>query len=184
MTVRYVVSWNRINATRASINASIDERQIMRNLSSLPEMILLAIVVLFIVACDKEKIDVRHNITGDWRVISFEDHETSTVITKTEENTWSQFNNGDITVSFTETDLTSGVISGIKVTNSFSGDYTIDNKGGITISNLFQTLINEPEWGRLFDSIRDAESYELRNRRLVIHCNQRKSSITLERLNE
>ena len=153
----------------------------MKNLSYLPRIAFIAIVAFCINACDKEEVDVKYDIKGDWKVVSYK---TSTVITKTEENTWSQFNNGDVTVSFTETDLTSGEISGIKVTNSFSGDYTIDNKGTITISNLFQTLINEPEWGRLFDSISNAESYEVLDNRLIIYYNQKKNNITLEKLNE
>jgi hypothetical protein len=156
----------------------------MKKIFYLSKMILIAFFALFINACNKDEIDVKYDITGDWKVVSFENYETSTIITKTKENTWSQFNNGDVTVSFIETDLTSGVISGIKVTNTFSGDYTIDKKGAITISNLFQTLINEPEWGRLFDSIRDAESYKVKDSRLIIYCNQRKKSITLEKLNE
>jgi hypothetical protein len=153
----------------------------MKNLSHLPRIALIAIAAFFINACDKDESDVKYDITGDWKVVSYE---TSTMITKTEENTWSQFNNGDVTVSFTETDLNSGEISGIKVTNSFSGDYTIDNKGAITISNLYQTFINEPEWGRLFDSIRNAELYEVRDNRLIIYYNKKKNKITLEKLNE
>jgi hypothetical protein len=156
----------------------------MKNLSFLPKMIFIAIVTLFINACNKVEIDEKYDIAGDWKVISYENYETSTVITKTEDNTWSQSNNGDVKVSFTDTDLTSGKISGIKVTNSFSGNYSIDNEGTIAISNLFQTKINEPEWGRLFDSIRNAESYEVRDSHLIIYCNQKKNSITLEKLNE
>ena len=144
-------------------------------------MILLATFALFFNACDKDEAVLTYDITGDWKVISFEDYETSTIITKTEDNTWSQFNNGDITVNFTEYDLTNGIISGIKVTNSFSGNYKIGPNGVITISDILQTLINEPEWGRLFDSIVEAETYEVRNGRLIIFYNQRKNSITLER---
>jgi hypothetical protein len=156
----------------------------MKNLSCLPKMILIAFVALYINACDKDEFDAKYDITGDWKVIYYENYETFTVISKTEENTWSQSNNGDVTVSFTETDLKSGVISGIKVTNTFSGSYTIDQKGAITISNLFQTLIIEPEWGILFDSIRDAESYVVIDSRLIIYCKQKKKSIILEKLNE
>ena len=153
----------------------------MKNLSYLSKIVLVAIVAFCINACDKDEIEVKYDITGDWKVVSYK---TSSVITKTEENTWSQFNNGDVTVSFTATDSTNGVISGRKVTNSFSGDYTIGNNGAITISNLLQTLINEPEWGRLFDSIRSAESYEVRDNRLIIYYNHKKNNITLEKLNE
>lgn len=156
----------------------------MENLSYLPKLILIIIAVLFIHACSKDEIEVQYDITGNWKVISFENYETSTVITKTDENTWSQFNDGDVTVNFTETDLTSGKISGVKVTNSFSGDYTIDNKGTITISVLYQTFINEPEWGILFDSISNTESYEITGNRMIMYDNQRKNSITLEKLNQ
>jgi hypothetical protein len=153
----------------------------MKNLAYLPKMVLIAITAFCLSACGKDKIDVVYDITGDWKVASYK---TSTVITKTEKNTWNQFNNGDVTVSFTETDITSGEISGIKVTNSFKGEYTIRNNGEISISNLGQTLINEPEWGRLFDSISNAESYEIKNNHLIIYYNQRKNNITLEKHND
>ena len=153
----------------------------MKNLSFLPVLLLTAIIACSINACNKDEIDVNYDITGDWKVISYK---TSAVITKTEQNTWSRFHNGDVTVNFTETDLTSGKISGIKVTNSFSGDYTIGNNGAITISKLGQTLINEPEWGRLFDSVSKAESYEIRHNILIIYYNQKKNNITLERTNK
>ncbi len=153
----------------------------MKKISHIQRIALIVIVAFCVSACDKEEIDVNYDITGNWKVVSYK---TSTVITKIEENTWDQFNNGDVTVNFTETDLTRGEISGIKVTNSFSGDYTIDNKGAITISDLLQTTINEPEWGRLFDSIRNAESYEVFDNRLIIYYNQKENNITLEKLND
>lgn len=153
----------------------------MKNLSFLPVLLLIAIIACCLNACNKDDIDVKYDITGDWKVKSYK---TSAVITKTDQNTWPQFHNGDVTVSFTETDLTSGKISGIKVTNSFSGDYTIGNNGAISISKISQTKINEPEWGRLFDSISNAESYEIRHNLLIIYYNQKKNNITLERMNK
>lgn len=153
----------------------------MNNLPHILRIVLLVIVAFYINACDKDEIEVKYDITGDWKVVSYK---TSTVITKNEENTWSQFNNGDVTVSFTATDLESGKIYGIKVTNSFSSNYSIDNKGAISIDNLYQTKINEPKWGRLFDSIKNAESYEVRDNRLIIYYNQKKNNITLEKHNE
>ena len=153
----------------------------MKNSHYLLRIVLIVIVTFSINACDKDEIDVKHDIAGDWKVVSYK---TSTVITKTEENTWSQYNNGDVTVSFTENDLTSGKISGTKVTNGFSGDYTIDNNGAIAISGGFQTLINEPKWGQLFDSIWNAESYEVRDNQLIIYYNNKENNITLEKLDE
>ena len=144
------------------------------------KIILIAVFAPLIISCDKDEIEVKYNLSGDWRVISYEDHETSTVITKTKENTWDQFNNGDVMISFSETGLTSGEISGIKVTNTFSGDYTIDNDGAITISNFYQTLVNEPEWGRLFNSIGNVDGYIVLDNHLILYFNQKKNSITLE----
>ncbi len=156
----------------------------MKNFSYLPKTIFISIVAFFINACDKNEIDVKYDITGDWKVVSFENHETSTVITKTDENTWSQFNAGDNTVSFTPSNETSGIISGQNVTNTFSANYTIDKKGGITLSDGLWTMINEPEWGQLFHWISDAESYEIRNGLLVIFTTDKKKSITLEKMDE
>lgn len=153
----------------------------MKILSFFSKMILLAIVALFIQACDKEEDIIAYDLTGDWKVISFENYTTSTKITKTEDNTWSQFNNGDNTVSFIASNPTSGVISGRNVTNSFSANYTIEQKGKIVLSGGIWTEINEPEWGKLFHSISNAESYEIRNDHLIIFYNHRKNGITLER---
>jgi hypothetical protein len=154
----------------------------MKKLSFIYIMILLSVVTFFNNACNKDETVLSYDIKGDWKVTSFVDYTTATVINKTDDNTWNQFNNGDITVSFIENDQTSGVISGRKVTNSFSGNYTIDSKGVIKINNIFQTEINEPEWGRMFDSIVKAESFEIRNDQLKIFYNQRKNCISFERL--
>ena len=145
-------------------------------------MIFVAIAAIFINACNKDEVDAKYNIIGDWKVVSFENRETSTFITKTEENTWSQFNNGDNSVSFIPSNETSGTVSGRNVTNTFSGNYTIDKEGGIILSDGFWTKINEPEWGRLFHSISDAESYEIRNGLLIIFTSN--NNITLEKLNQ
>ena len=153
----------------------------MKKLVVLSRIFLIAIVASFICGCDKGEDAITYDLTGDWKVVSFENYETSTTITKIEDNTWSQFNNGDITISFVKTNMSSGEFTGINVANSFSGDYTIDQKGGIDIGNFLTTLINEPEWAKLFHAITDADSYEIKNTYLIIYYNQKKNSITLER---
>ena len=155
----------------------------MKNLSFITKLILLAIFAIVINACDNDQDVITYGIAGNWKVISFENNESSTIITKTEGNTWAQFNNGDITVSFDASDLTSGIISGINVSNSFSGDYTVDSEDAISINNVFWTEVNEPEWGRLFHSISKAESYEIKNGHLIIFYNEKRNSITFERMN-
>jgi hypothetical protein len=156
----------------------------MKNLSSLSKIVLVALVAFYINACDKDEFDVKYDIAGDWKVISFEDYENSTVVTKTEDNTWSQFNNGDNTVSFIPSNETSGIVSGQNVTNTFSTNYTIDKKGGISFSGGIWTMINEPEWGKLFHSISEAETYEIKNGHLIIFTTNKKKSITLEKMDE
>lgn len=146
--------------------------------------ILIASIGYLIVACDKEKPDSSNNLNGDWKVISYENYETSVIITKTTDNTWEQFNNGDVTLKFSSKNLTTGLITGIEVTIGFSCNYIINDKGEIKISNFIQTEINEPEWGNLFDSITHAETFEVNNERLIIFCNKKKNSITLEKLHE
>lgn len=155
----------------------------MKNLSFVTKMILFVIVAIFINACDKDEDVITYDLTGNWKVISFENYETSAIVTKTKDNTWTQFNNGDNTVSFVASNPTSGVISGRNVTNSFSADYTIDQNGKISLSGGgIWTMINEPEWGKLFHSFSAAESYEIRNGYLIIFCNGKKNSITFERI--
>ena len=153
----------------------------MKNISYLTGIILFVIILILNNACDKDENINTVGLTGNWKVISFENYETSIKITKTEDNTWSQINNGDILVKFDKPEETSGVISGRNVTNSFSGTYTIDSLGTMTVKDVIWTEINEPEWGRLFHSIVDAESYELKNGNLIIFYNNKKNSITLEK---
>ena len=133
-------------------------------------------------SCNDDKNIQTFDFSGDWKVISFIDLKTSEKTTKTEENTWSQFNNGDNTISFTKSDSTKGIVSGKNVTNSFYGEYTTDSNGKISITNAIWTEINEPEWGKLFHSISNAESYEIKNNILTIYYNNKTKCITLEKI--
>ena len=146
------------------------------------KVILTTLAIFFFSSCEKEEDNLSYNLFGEWKVISFRDYVPSTKITKTEENTWSQFNNGDITVHFSSQDTIQGIISGINVTNTFYGNYMTDYNGKISIDSVLWTLVNEPEWGRLFHSIIDVESYEIRNGYLILFYNQKKNSITLEKM--
>lgn len=123
------------------------------------------------------------SIGGQWTVVSFEDYQASTSITKTEENTWSgsEFNNGDNTILFSFTDNLSGRISGKNVSNYFEGDFRISPDGKLTTANVPFTEQDEPEWGKMFHNITLAESYELNKNRLVIYYNNKKNGIVLER---
>ncbi len=144
--------------------------------------LLLIILILIVISCtDKKDIQI-YDISGSWKVISFVDDKTSTEIMKTEDNTWSQYNNGDNTISFTKSNLTNGIVSGKNVTNSFSGEFMTDSIGKISIVNLLWTEISEPDWGKLFHSISFAESYEIKNNVLTIFYNSKMNSIILEKI--
>jgi len=150
--------------------------------TNLRNIILLVITTTVMISCNDDENIQNFNFSGDWKVISFIDLKTSEKTKKTEENTWSQFNNGDNTISFTTSDSTKGIVSGKNVTNGFYGEYTTDSNGKISITNVTWTEINEPEWGKLFRSISNAESYEIKNNILTIFYNNKMKCITLEKI--
>ena len=151
----------------------------MKSSSVLTKTILLIIVIIFINACDKDEESISFDIQGDWKVISFFDNEVHKIIVKTESNSYSQYNNGDITVTF---DTITNRIEGINVTNLFFGYFNANNHGVITTNNLIWTMIYEPEWGSLFHSIEEAETYKVIGENLYIYCNKKKMIINLRRI--
>jgi len=150
--------------------------------TTLLNIILLVITTTVLISCNDDENIQTFDFSGDWKVISFIDLKTSEKTTKTEENTWSLLNNGDNTISFTKSDSTKGIVSGKNVTNGFYGEYTTDSNGKILITNVIWTKINEPEWGKLFHSISNAESYEIKNNILTIFYNNKMKCITLEKI--
>lgn len=144
----------------------------------------LKILILFFAAslfnsCAKDNDLIPPELIGNWKVISFDDNVNLTKVYKTSTNTWIDYNNGDNTVSFSKSSSTSGEISGINVTNTFTGKYEISPDNKIAIKDGIWTLINEPEWATLFRSIGLVETFELTGNNLVIFYNQKKNSITL-----
>lgn len=142
---------------------------------------LLFITILFLSnSCSKSDDVINYELTGSWKVISFVE-DNNKKITKSEDNTWLDINNGDITINFEEADNSGqGIFSGINVTNAYSGSYTVKDDGKITVSPIATTLINQPEWSKLF-KISNAENYEVRNSQLIIYYNDKKNSITFIR---
>ena len=138
------------------------------------------IVALFLsVGCSKDDTAVSYDLAGNWKVVYYIDG--SETITKTDENTWPDINNGDVTANFTEPDDGGeGAISGITVTNAYQGNYTLGAEGEITIGPVATTFINEPEWTNLF-RISGAQNYEVKNSRLFIYYNDGQNAIVLER---
>ena len=151
----------------------------MKNITALLKIGFIFFAFL-IVSCSKEE-TVSNDIEGQWTVVSYENFETSTSITKSDDNTWIDYNNGDVTVNFSLTDKATGEISGKKVTNNYSGTFKIGNDKKLTVNNLFGTEISEPEWGRMFSTILLAESYEVQGNLLTIFYSNKKKGIVLEK---
>ena len=141
---------------------------------------LISVVIIFM-SCTKEETELANKLNGTWKVVSYNDLILKTSVTKNSSNTWTDFNNGDVSVSFNNSSSTRGTISGLKVTNQFSGEYLIINENQINIGNLITTEINEPQWAIMFHQIEKAESFNISGRILTIFYNQNKNSITLEK---
>ncbi|MEM8507618.1 MAG: META domain-containing protein [Bacteroidota bacterium] len=148
---------------------------------SIKKFTFLALVVLVCINCSSDDDAViSYDLTGSWRVVAFTVE--GTTITKTAENTWPDFNNGDITAILTEPNAEGeGEITGFTVTNAYNGTYTIQEGGEIAIGPVATTFINEPEWTQYY-KISGAEQYEIRNEKLFIYYNNKSNTIVLERL--
>ena len=152
------------------------------NNSIFKQIMLLLTIALITISCDRNDTNYEYNIVGHWKVIAFYDYGNSIKTIKLSENTWMDFNNGDNTITFIPSDDTKGSVYGINVTNAFSGNYSVDSKGIIFIENHISTYVNEPEWGRLFHAIEYVEEYVIEKNVLIMFYNNKKNSITLERI--
>ncbi len=145
-------------------------------------------ILTVICGCAKEKsiqtINDDKNITtiaGTWKVVSYDDLTNNTQITKDTSNTWTNFNNGDVTITFQDT-LATGLIHGQTVTNGVSGNYILSNPRKIMIENFMGTEINQPVWANLFsENFPKSEEYSVNNTQLRIFYNSNMNSITFEK---
>jgi hypothetical protein len=146
--------------------------------------LISAILFLFSIllgSCAKKENSISQDLDGKWKVISFDDNVNQTKITKTDTNTWPQFNNGENTISFHASNSCDGDVFGRNVTNSFSGKFERVSDS-ILIKELIWTEIGEPIWGQLFHSIESSETFEILGDKLIIYYNHKSNSITLLKL--
>ena len=149
--------------------------------SSLKTAPFLVVALLLLSNCSNDDDAViSYDLTGSWRVVSF--IVDGSTISKTAENTWLDINNGDITANFAEPNAEGeGALTGVTVTNSYTGSYTIQEGGEIAIGPVATTFINEPEWTQWYQ-ISGAQRYEVRNEQLFIYYNNDDDVIIFERL--
>ncbi|SHI77452.1 hypothetical protein [Aquimarina spongiae] len=151
----------------------------MKSYAPVKVFVLIVTLVFIIGSCSKDDGETSYDLSGDWKVAYY--IENGRKITKADKNTWPDSNNGDITASFSKPDIEGkGTISGITVTNSYQGEYTIDGIGKITIGSVYSTLINEPEWTQLYNIIA-VQSFEIRNSELLMYYNDGEIIIVFER---
>lgn len=151
----------------------------MKPNSSIKTLLILIVFVLIFNSCSKENNETHYNFTGNWKVVYFLD--SGKKITKTQNNTWPDRNNGDITASFSNPDVEGkGTVSGIRVSNGYSGSYTIHDGGKISFTQVIQTEINEPKWTDLFN-LGMVENYQIRNSVLLLSSNNGEKIIAFER---
>jgi len=151
----------------------------MKKKISLKKIVLLVIIILLVKILSEDDNDISYDLTGSWKVIFFINDGKK--VTKTDDNTWPDMNNGDITANFTETDSSGkGTIYGVAVSNNYNGKYTIQENGEISFGPIATTLVSEPEWAKLF-KIYLSENFEIRNSRLLMYNNNKKNIIVFER---
>lgn len=147
------------------------------------KLILLVAFFGIVSSCSNDDDDddnVTYDLTGSWKVTAFVEG-NGQQITKSEENTYMNINNGDITITFEAADDSGvGRFQGISVTNGYTGNYTVDMSGEIIIGTITTTFVAQPEWADLF-IISDAVRYEIRNTNLLIHRKDNRGSITFKK---
>jgi len=117
----------------------------MKTHCTFSKIILLTFTFLFMYSCSKDDDNVSYDLVGNWKVIFCV--ENGKKITKSDQNTWLDVNNGDITINFEALDNHGkGTFSGIAVSNTYSGEYLIQKQGEISIGPVITTFINQPDW--------------------------------------
>ncbi len=151
----------------------------MKNFYNLITVLLSLTFITLMVSCSENNEDVITDaqiFEGNWKVSFY--LVDGKKITKTDDNTWSDVNNGDVTINFTlPVENDEGKVSGRSVLNQFNGSYTLKENNNISFT-IFTTLALDPEWGSLF-SIEEVNKYDYKNNQLILYHND--DAIVLDR---
>ncbi|TCI91818.1 META domain-containing protein [Tenacibaculum sp. M341] len=152
----------------------------MKNFYNLITLLLSLTFITLMVSCSENNEDVITDaqiFEGNWKV-SFYLVDGKKII-KTDDNTWPDVNNGDVTIGFSlPGENGEGQISGRSVLNQFNGSYTLKENKSITFA-VISTLALDPEWGSLF-SIEEVNKYDYKNNQLILYHND-DDAIVLDR---
>ena len=146
-------------------------------------LMLISLLVLF--SCEDESINPASfnddfsidSLSGTWKVVSYEDYSSNTIITKTDENSW---NGADVIINLNDK-TNPPEIWGVNTTNQISGTYQYDPVSrSIEIPPLVSTKVGQPEWGNLFTKgIHQVKTYKINDKQLRLYYNNSNNSITL-----
>jgi len=126
------------------------------------KFILFFAMIFF--ACSKED-NTNSILNGKWKLIKY--HNLSAGTSDSEPTNIMR----SIIIDFSDNG-TKGIINGITVTNTVSGNYELLNKNEMKTVSFGGTKIGEPNWGITFwNAIQSASSYELQTNKLFIYFN-------------
>ncbi|MDC6406406.1 MULTISPECIES: hypothetical protein [Maribacter] len=142
--------------------------------------IIIFLSFIFFLGCSKDDDNSSDAPVGSWTVAYFIT-DGDLKITKEDNPTWPEVNDGEITATFGEPDGNGkGTLSGTSVSNSYAGSYTAKSNGELTIGFIASTLATEPEWTSLYN-ISAAQEFEIKNGQLFIYYNDRLNAIVFVR---
>jgi hypothetical protein len=115
-------------------------------------------------ACSKED-NTNSILNGKWKLIKY--HNLSAGTSDSEPTNILR----SIIIDFSDNG-TKGIMDGITVTNTVSGNYELFKKNEMKTLSFGGTKVGEPNWGSKFwNAIQSASSYELQTNKLFIYFN-------------
>lgn len=137
-------------------------------------------VLLVIFGCEKDQVNKNFEdepsiteISGMWRVVSYEDFVNNTITEKSDVDSWNGLN---VTLTFTIDSL-----YGTNTTNVVNGNFAVTGRN-IHIISYGGTKMGQPEWGDMFsDVIYTFEFFKINNSQLRFFYNDNRNSVTLNR---
>src|SRR4051794_34711318 len=122
-------------------------------------MLFLSIVMLLVLSCSRQDVisSTPATLEGNWRMIVVKDNSSGLITTKLSDV------QGNVDITFTEMNDTSGTVYGHTPSNQISqSDYSVGANHQLRIPFLNITKVWETSWGSEFvNNIRSAREYNI-----------------------
>ena len=133
--------------------------------------IIFLVFLLFNTSCKKDN----NTLTGNWKLISYEDFINDTIIYEP------QNISSSIIIEFSDNGR-KGKLKGQTVTNTVSGKYKLKENNKIEVLEFGGTKIGEPEWGKKFwDAMYNVTSYGVTEYNLYLLFNNDTEKMIFEK---